>query len=60
MTNLFDKSKIAQFDGRLFLDEHVLRFNVSMEEPMAVDIIQRRSYLLNDVSDLLVRKRVII
>ena len=40
MSDFLHKAKIAQFNRGLFLDEHVLRFNVSMEKPMAMDIVK--------------------
>ena len=54
MSDFFDQSKITQLNRSLFLDEHILWFNVSMEEAMAVDVIEGGSDLLYDVSDLLV------
>ena len=39
MSNLLDEAKITEFDYCFLLDQHVLRFNVSMEESMTVDII---------------------
>ena len=54
VADLLHETEIAKFNSCLLLDEHVFRFNVSMEETVAVDIVQRVSYLLDNVSDLLV------
>ena len=60
MTDLLDQAEIAKFNSRLLLDKHVLRFNVSMEETMAVDIVKRVRYLLDYMSDLFMGKRIIV
>lgn len=39
MADFFDQAEIAQLDDSFLLDQDVLRFNVSMEKAMAVDII---------------------
>lgn len=57
---LFDKAEIAEFNSRLFIDEHIFRFNVSMEETVIVDVVEGGGDLLDDVSDLLVGKRVVV
>ena len=60
MADLFDKAEISQLHRRFLLNEHVLWFNVSMEESVAMDVIQGRSYLLDDMTDLFVRERIVI
>ena len=60
MSDFFDQSKITQLYRSLFLDEHILWFNVSMEEAMAVDVVEGWCDLLYDMPDLLVRKWVIV
>ena len=40
MANLFNKAKVAQLDSGLFLDKHILGLDVSMEEAVAVDVVQ--------------------
>ena len=60
MTNLFDEAEITQLNGSLSLDEYILRFNVSMKEAMAVNVVQRRCNLLDYMSDLLVREWIIV
>lgn len=54
MTDFLHESEIAELDDRLLLDQHILRFNVSMEEAMAMDIVEGRSDLMDNMSDLLV------
>ena len=39
MPDLLDEAEIAEFYRCLLLDKYIFRFNVSMEEPVAVDII---------------------
>ena len=60
MTYLFNQAEIAKFNGSLFLNEHVLWFNVSMEEAMAVDVVKGRSDLVDYVPDLLMGERVVV
>ena len=60
MADLFDKTEVAQLYRRLLLDKNILRFNVSMEEAVAVDVVERGGDLMDDVSDLLVRERIVV
>ena len=60
MSDFFDKSKITKFNSCLFLDEHIFRLDIPVEEAMSVDIVKRRSYLLDNVPDLLVAEGVVV
>ena len=60
MTYFFDEAEITQFNSCLFLDKHILRFNVSMEKAMTMDIVQRGCYLLNYVPDLFMGEWIVI
>ena len=51
MADLFDKTKVAQLYRRLLLDKNILRFNVSMEEAVAVDIVECRGDLVYNVTN---------
>ena len=60
MPDLLDQPEVAELDRCLALDEHVLRFNVSMEEAVVVDVVESLRDLLDDVADLLVREGVVV
>ena len=60
MADLFDKTKVAQLYRRLLLDKNILRFNVSMEEAVAVDIVECRGDLVYNVTNFFMREGVIV
>ena len=60
MSNLFDKSKIAEFYNGFLLDEHIFWLHISVEKAVSMDVVQRISNLLDNVPDFFVRKWVII
>ena len=60
MPNFFHEPKISQLNRSLLLNEHVLRLNVSMEKAMIVDIIESAGYLVDNVTYLFVRERIIV
>ena len=60
VSDFLDKAKIAELNSRLILDEHVLRLHIPVEEAVLVDVVEGDGDLLDDVADLLVRKRVVV
>jgi len=60
MSYLFYKSKIAQLNRSLSLDEYVFRFDISMEKSMIVNIVKSTGYLLNYVADFFMGEWVIV
>ena len=60
MSYFFYQTKISKLNGRLFPNENVFWFNISMEEAMWVNVFQWGSYLEDDVSYFFMRKGVIV
>lgn len=60
VADLFNEAKITELHRGLFLDKDILRFNVSMEEAVTVDVVECRCDLIDDVPDLFMRERVIV
>jgi len=60
MPNLFDQTEITQLDRCLILYQYILWLNVSMEKTVLMYVVQAERYLSDNVSNLFVRKRILI
>ena len=60
MPNLFDQAEVPELNSCLFLDQDILWLDVSVEEAVAVDVVQSSGYLLDYVSDFLMTEWVVI
>jgi hypothetical protein len=60
VSNLLNQAEVAQLDERLLLYQNVFWFDISVEESVAMNVVERRGNLHGDVTDLFVRKRVVV
>ena len=60
MSYFFNEPKVSKFNSRLFLDQDILWLDISMEEPMTMNVVESSGYLLDYVSDLFVTKWIIV
>lgn len=60
MSYFFHQSKITKLYCCLVLDEHVLWLNISVEEAVLVNILERVGNLLYYMPDLFMREGIII
>ena len=60
MSDFFYKTEVPYFNNRFTLNKDILRFNISMEKSMIMNIVKSYSNLLNDISNLIMGKRIII
>jgi len=60
MTDFFDKTKVAQLNGCLFLDQHIFWLHVSMEKTVPMNVVKGGSDLRYDVPNFLMGEGVIV
>ena len=60
MSYFFYKPKVSKFNSCLFLDQDILWLDISMEEPMTMNVVESSGYLLDYVSNLFVTERVVV
>jgi hypothetical protein len=60
MTDFLNQTEVSKLNGRLLPNKNIFWFNISMEEAMRMDVLERSSDLEDYVSDLLVREGVVV
>jgi len=60
MPNLLYQAEISELDRCLVLYKHILRLNITMEESVLMDVVQRDGNLFYNVSYLFVREGIVV